>query len=647
MTSERKIAGLVLGGLVACLGLTVLAYWRGLSGPFLLDDAANISASYIPNVDWDGFVYIITHNGSGLLGRCVSMLSFVLTGLQYGLDPWGYKYHNLLLHLLNGVLLFRLFQLLLPLLDQRLDKPRTLLVAGGAASLWLLHPLLLSTVLYAVQRMTQLSTCFMLLAMLVYLKARTTEVRWQFWFFGWFVLPVLAILGVLSKENGALLPLFLIAIELFAFRTTFADLRRAPRIAAFVGVTNLLPVVLALLILVVAFDDITEYSGRNFTMQGRLLTQLHVIFFYVVQILLPRISTMSLFHDDYPVTAHWDLPTLLFLALLVAILVMAWKVRDKWPVVPFGIAWFLAAHMMESTVLPLELVFEHRNYMASAGLLLVLAWALLARPIVPLLRWLWPALALLFAFMTSARATEWADSDLFHTISIQEHPRSGRATTMYANYLMSRGDVDGARRQLESLLELTPEEVGVILHLQSLNCEAEIRDEAGLAQAVELLEQYPVSVYAYNGLQRLVVNIIDEKCKSLTLADMEPLIDAGIVFATERDTEQRLAYLLRLRGLIALTDGRYAQGYSDFRTAHEMLGDITVLHELMRFQLRRGEIVDAEDTMALMEQQNDRRFGIDTHQVRESREMLESTKRAVELARQAQLEGEPATTTIQ
>src|SRR5688572_33481549 len=114
MDTQIKQALLVLLGLVLALVATASLYWSGLAGSFQLDDGANIVIAYIRDPDWYGVLYTITHNGSGVLGRSVSMLSFVLTGLQYDLDPWGYKFHNLMLHLVNGVLLFQLLLKLLP-----------------------------------------------------------------------------------------------------------------------------------------------------------------------------------------------------------------------------------------------------------------------------------------------------------------------------------------------------------------------------------------------------------------------------------------------------------------------------------------------------------------------------------------------------
>jgi hypothetical protein len=634
LSSQSRIAVLVLVGLVACLGLTLAVYWPGLAGSFMLDDNANIGRAYVADPDFESVLYVVTHNDSGLLGRSVSMLSFILTSMEFALDPWGYKYHNLLLHLLNGVLLFRLLQCLLPLLDRRLDEQKALLIAGVTAALWLLHPLLVSTVLYAVQRMTQLSALFTLLALLAWIKARTSTNLLRFCVFGWCLFPLMAVLAVLSKENGALIPLYVLAIELLAFRTRLPDLRQGRRLAVACFTFILLPLLLSALILLLKWDSITEYSGRTFTMAERLLTEVHAIGFYVRLIFLPRLRTMSLFHDDYPITSSFDISTLSLLVLMAAVVALAWRIRHTWAPVAFGIAWFLASHLMESTVLPLELVFEHRNYLASAGLLLIPVHAVFVAELTKPLRLLCPVFIAMFAFMTMARAREWGDDEVFHRIAVEEHPTSGRALNSYINYLTQKGDYAATLAQLETLVALTPDELGVHLHMQSIKCSAKIHDDAALAAARDLAGRMPTSVYGYNAMQNLLLLIVGGHCPVVAVDEVEPIVNAAIRFATDSNAEERLSVLLRLRGIIALTRGYYAQGYSDYRTAHEMTGDITVLHELMRYQLERGEIGDAEDTLALMEEQNARRFGLEEHQLRSTREMLERSRRARDQALQ-------------
>ena len=95
------------GSALIVLAVTALIYWSGLNGPFLLDDRPNILIPYIEQTGWDTFYYAITHNDSGMLGRSVSLVSLVFSGMIYGIEPWGYKFHNLLIHLVVGVLLCR------------------------------------------------------------------------------------------------------------------------------------------------------------------------------------------------------------------------------------------------------------------------------------------------------------------------------------------------------------------------------------------------------------------------------------------------------------------------------------------------------------------------------------------------------------
>ena len=206
MNDRIRIALYVLTALAVCMGLTAWVYWPGLSGDFMLDDQPNIVAPYVDPRNIDAVIYTITHNGSGMLGRSISVLSFMLTALQFGLDPWGYKFHNLLLHLFNGILILRLFYLVLSRLDPQLSGRGALMVAGITAGLWLIHPLQVSTVIYAVQRMAMLSSTFILLALLAWMKLRSLESgSLRFYLWGWLVFPLMCVCALLSKELGALI----------------------------------------------------------------------------------------------------------------------------------------------------------------------------------------------------------------------------------------------------------------------------------------------------------------------------------------------------------------------------------------------------------------------------------------------------------
>jgi hypothetical protein len=99
--------------LAVVLGLTLLVYWAGLSGPLLLDDlpqlngliaqGASDTATLIRN-------YIVST--SGPLGRPVAMASFIGDAVTHGPDIWWWKYNNVMFHLINGLLVFWLTALL-------------------------------------------------------------------------------------------------------------------------------------------------------------------------------------------------------------------------------------------------------------------------------------------------------------------------------------------------------------------------------------------------------------------------------------------------------------------------------------------------------------------------------------------------------
>lgn len=623
---KSKTGILFLLGLLACLGLTALVYWPGLSGPFLLDDQPNIQRGFIENPDWDAIVYTVTHNGSGRLGRSVAMLSFVLSGLQYGLDPWGFKFHSLLLHLVNGLLLLRLLQMLLPRLDPQLGERKALLIAGTTSALWLLHPLLVSTVLYVVQRMAILSTLFTLLALMAYVHARIHLGGWRFYAFGWLVLPATMLLSLLSKESGALIPVYLLVIEVCAFRPKWHDLKASPRLALLLAVFILLPLLAAFVVLAGDFDSIVDYSMRTFTLTERLLTQVHVLFFYIRLIFLPRVGAMSLFHDDFPLTTQLDLLTSLLVLLLIGVLLFAWKLRRTYPVVAFGVLLFFAAHLLESTFLALELVFEHRNYFASAGLLLLPVYGLFRVEGYPALRALCPVILLMFAFMTTTRAREWGDQNVFQQVSVIEHPQSPRALNSFANYMMSLGRYEDAIANLESLIALTPNDAGAYLHLQVAKCAKAESDYVALQRAAELAGKYPMSVYAHSALFALAFNVVEDRCDGVTVDDVEPILMAAVDYADRNQSFANYGNLHHVRAMIAMKRGLYAQGYSALREAHELTGQVEMLHELMKYQVLGGRLQDAEETLALMEQQNAAHFGIDTYVVEQSRKLLDNAR---------------------
>lgn len=358
---------------------TLLIYMPGLSGNFLFDDHLNIvqnSALHIADLTVDELRDASLSGIAGPLKRPISMLSFSLNDYFFGLDPYYFKLVNVIIHLLNGVGLYFLSHLLLLLsrnssLHSLSDKQISL-VSLGAAALWLLHPLNTTSVLYIVQRMNSLATLFTVCGLIAYCygRLRLTTSSKGFWiaFSG---IALFTPLAILCKETGALLPLYAATIELTLIRFNTFSSKQAPFIKALWSIFGCV-LLICLFVLIRSPDFILDsYTSRPFTLTERVLTESRVLSNYLVTVLVPAISRMSLFHDDIVVStgAFSPLSTAFSIAFISALLAATWLLLKKLPFVSFGILFFFTGHSLESSVLGLELAHEHRNYLPQYGIL--------------------------------------------------------------------------------------------------------------------------------------------------------------------------------------------------------------------------------------------------------------------------------------
>jgi tetratricopeptide (TPR) repeat protein len=422
--------------------LTVAVYFPGLAGDYIFDDIPNLLDNkrlQIDSLDMESLRGAAFSSGSGLLRRPVSMATFALNRYFFGVAPFSYKVVNLTIHLLTGFGLFLLGRLLLIAYRQtrRPDLPETavtwlpVLISG----LWLVHPLNLTSVLYIVQRMTSLATLFMVYGLCLYVAGRCRMIQ------GRPGLPLIMAgllvfggLSIFSKESGALLPLYMLAVELPLFRFRDRDAKPDKRVIFFFLATVIVPAILLLTYLVIHPSAILAgYASRDFTLLERLLTEARVLLFYLKMIVIPSISELGLYHDDIAVShGLLDPPTTLCsIIALAGLLLGAFLLLNKRPLISLGILWFFAGHMLESTAYPLEIAHEHRNYLADYGILFALTVAVTQtdwRRLTPVVRSAVPLCFLvLFAATTWLRANQWSDNINQAVYEARHHPNSFRA----------------------------------------------------------------------------------------------------------------------------------------------------------------------------------------------------------------------------
>lgn len=369
------------------LALGCSAFALGLGGNFIFDDYPNL----LLDDDWkvvsgnaSEWVRAMAHGVSSPAGRPLALLSFAINHYLTGMSPFHFKLGNLALHLINGMLLWALLRRMLaqPAITAGRHPEYLYWAPLLLAAVWLVHPLQASTVLYVVQRMEIGAATGILLALLCYVIARSRQQAarrgWP-----WILLAGAAVLtGLGFKETAAVAPLLALLIEITTFR--FRDARGGTdrRLAGFFLVSAALGLIgyLRIALPFVTAPEQTLYAIRSFGPWERLLSQGPALALYLKQILLPFPEGMPFYYDNFPVSRGLLQPpaTLVAFGLLAALTASALLVRKRWPLTTLGIAWFFACHSLTSNVIPLELAFEHRNYLAVAGILIALAQPLAA-----------------------------------------------------------------------------------------------------------------------------------------------------------------------------------------------------------------------------------------------------------------------------
>ncbi|MBS7457723.1 hypothetical protein [Coralloluteibacterium stylophorae] len=419
---------------LALLLLTAAVYWPGMSGGFIFDDLPSIVDNerlHIETLGPQALARAASSFEPGGLGRPLVMTTFGIDHAIGGLDPRGYKVSGLLVHLINGLLVLALSSRLLRM--GGIAASRGGMAATAVALVWATHPLQVSTVLYVVQRMETLSLTFVLVALLAYLRGRAQQMQgsrgWP-WLLA--CVPLVA-LGLASKETAALFPAFALGLELTLLRFGAASPATARNWRWTYAVFTVGALAAFALLVVPRYANPDSYFIRDFNAAERVLTQLRILPMYLGQILLPLPQTLTFYYDDFSPSRGLlhPLTTALGGALLLGLFGAALALRRRMPLFALGILWFFAAHALTSSVIPLELAFEHRNYFALLGILLAVADLVRRIPMKdgPALKYAAVgAVVCGLCVLTAIRSATWGDPFLLATDLADRNPSSARAS---------------------------------------------------------------------------------------------------------------------------------------------------------------------------------------------------------------------------
>jgi len=578
----RRLALIPLLVLLAILVLTWIAYAPGLRGGFLFDDFANLPAlgASGPIDNWATFWRYITSGAADPTGRPLTLLTFLLDARDWPADPFPFKRTNLILHLLNGVLLYALLTRLAGLLGYSNRCSRTAALLGTA--LWLLHPLLVSTTLYIVQREAMLPATCVMAGLLIWLHGRhqLTQGRTAAGL-GWSTLGLggFTVLGVLAKANGVLLPILALLIELIVLAPRhvmhYGGARQAYRLVLFAFVIAPSAAILGYLFWTGLHGTLTggPVGSRPWSIGQRLLTEPRVLLDYLQLLWLPRPFSSGLFNDQYVASTSWLQPitTLPAMLAVLGLVGLAWWQRRQHPALALAVLFYFAGQLLESTSIPLELYFEHRNYLPALLMFWPLGlWLADTRKLHLLKYALMLVLPLGLAWMTHARAELWGN---VHSQALQWariNSNSARAQTNAAQIEMQAGQPQAAIQRLEKLLARQPDQVQLAFNLIGARCMSGGITAADLAAAQVAMQGTPNTGTLFaNWFERTLPTAMSGRCPGLTAQGLQRLIDTGLENPklSTAGPQQDLTYL---RGKIALAQGQPDAALADFTRALDL-----------------------------------------------------------------------------
>ena len=575
------------------------------------------------------------------------MLSFAANYYATGLNPYYFKATNLAIHLLNGIGIYALTVLVLGYYRTRfktgLTNTTVLSISLVTAAAWLTHPFSLTSVLYVVQRMNSLAAFFTIWGLLLYAWGRTSLDSSK----RGIIVAVTSIilftaLASLSKETGALLPLLALILEVTIFQFQTKDKKTKTVLKCFFILTIAVPTVfIAISILIHPDIILTPYKNRMFTLEERVMTEARVMWFYLQQIILPTVGQMSLSHDDMPLSHSLLNPmsTLFSLLGIISLVGISIAMRKRAPLVSFGLLFFFAGHLLESTIFPLEIIFEHRNYLPMYGLLLCLFYYLLF-PIAYIktlkLRWLVSILLIsLFAFNTYTRANIWSNPFDLAMYDVTHRPLSARNNsnmgTAYANINNTNPDAmkyfyTQAQYYFEQATKVNANFTdGLFGSIMLSSKRGELVAKQWTEELKHRLRYAPFANNSGDQLDLLVTCVSNSTCK-IDRPILSNLIEAALKNPTLAGANLPIVFTAQGHYLVSI-ENDYSAAVEAFRKAADSSNEQEYRVSLIRFLVVLQRNSEALKQLTILQKLD--KAGIYTNEIEIRRKIIESQEKSV------------------
>ncbi len=450
---------------------TILPYSSSFHNSFHFDDRSKIkklSESYHGKLNWEFFKVALNLSNKPIIYRPIAGITLAIN-YHFGKNSvLGYHIVNLSIHLITALILYLfLFHTLIIENNPVFFKNHAFGIAFIGTLLWAIHPIQTQAVTYIIQRMTLLAGLFSILSMYLYLMFKKTGNKLLLLFM---ILSILLAFG--SKENTIFIPLLILLYEWLFFQK--ADIKFFCRKRV---ILILLAIGFLLFLLGIFLEGISLFKnlfyqfisnrvpGRDFTLKERLLTQLRVVLFYLSLIIYPNLERFNIDHDFIISKSIINPISTLFSAILILFLITwAWKIKKRYPFITWSIYWYFLNLLVESSIIGLEMVFEHRAYLPSMMVFPVIAMGLIRIGQLSLLvrypiifRSIIIIIMIILGGSTFLRNRVWRDPVTLWSDSVKKSPLKARCYNNLGSALSEIGKKYEAMEMFKKALSLQPD----------------------------------------------------------------------------------------------------------------------------------------------------------------------------------------------
>ncbi len=491
--------------------------------------------------------FIFKADTGSLTGRPLAMVTFLFNIDDWPSSPSGFRRINLLVHIINACLLTIVIYKIAKLIPDFAEKAFGFAVT--VSIIWMLHPFLASTSFHIIQRMVLIAATFSLSGTLLYLYGRSILTERPTSGFIWMSLGMVIAGGVgfLAKENAALAPIMIAVTELTLLSRFAPVTHKHLKLWRQIFFISPMFIIGAYFIYYLLHHVPTTYDTRRFSFTERLLSEPIVLLEYTQQIFFPKILSMGPYQNDLARIHGIDWLSISALLFWLVLIGTAIVFRKRWPLFTFSVLFFLSGHLLESTIINLELYFEHRNYLPSIGLLGGVIGSI----------WLsdksWPkyatyAYAAIIAILLWQLNTLWGDPVRSVHTWAKMHPTSPRAVQNLPTFYQRLGKYETAAKLVLNNYRNDPLNGGFAAYILASKCFA--KDPEYLNREISLInikaKQLHFSRSTIETIGRMITLMQNGNCSNVKASQLILFLNGLIENPKYKSNEQQHDALLAL-----------------------------------------------------------------------------------------------------